>query len=300
VSAATSHPAQLEGPLLLPRHWAGYSAIDCVDIAVCAVVGTGQTGHEAFAETNDHGQSWSVDSTFPLPKIPGPGLPGGVESFSVIDCVSAARCILGGNVIAPEFAVVLTTRDGGRSWTVGRLPATEAGDNAIGGLYCSRAGHCLAGGLYIRNVLMSNDFGATWRVGAALRGGDSLTGITCMASQECLAATGEQAGGSGFRSDNGGRTWQSSPLPGNVWYIECPGVRECVATWDGAWYSNDGGSLWHRAQIRGPSSAGRTELFSPSCPTTELCVALALPAKARLAVIADSVDGGRTWNVTAH
>jgi photosystem II stability/assembly factor-like uncharacterized protein len=285
---ARLRPGQMDA-LSFPSQMVSYQAVDCLTVNVCALTGIDRsTGRAVFAETTNHGESWSESL-----RLAGPS----GEEFNAVDCMSAANCVLGGATNAPESAIVVKTTNGGRSWAVARLPEKVGPGNGILTIYCSRTHSCQAGGRYIRTVLVSSDSGGSWKTGATLPPNQNLVSIACTTAMDCLAT-----GGTALRSTDGGRSWEDSgpALPDQAESIVCPNSHECIAVGVAhAWYSYDGGNIWNRAQIRDVHSEAELAFESVSCPTATDCIAVGSTVDDHNLVI-DSADSGRTWDVNGQ
>jgi hypothetical protein len=116
------------------------SAISCANSRVCVAVGSTtdiSPGPSQSLFTTDGGATWSPAT-----------LPSGIGSLLNVTCPSSRECIeVGtfGNPVtqdAPPAAVY--SRDGGRSWSMVKLPGTKA--SSVYAVACSTAARCVAVG----------------------------------------------------------------------------------------------------------------------------------------------------------
>jgi photosystem II stability/assembly factor-like uncharacterized protein len=84
--------------------------------------------------------------------------------LNTISCASANHCAVAG-FGAGEFSALLTTSDGGQTWTSRTVPSWALG---LDGVSCPSATACIAVGSTVVSfagspvVVASNDGGATW------------------------------------------------------------------------------------------------------------------------------------------
>jgi photosystem II stability/assembly factor-like uncharacterized protein len=119
-----------------------------------AWIGTGAAAAARVLITRDYGERWTAHRT-PMPA----GESSGIASLSFRDALAGAA--LGGNIAAPDELAdtVITTRDGGISWTTGgRQPFTGA---VYGSSFVPGTNWLVAAGP--GGVALSTDGGGVWR-----------------------------------------------------------------------------------------------------------------------------------------
>ena len=195
------------------------------------------------------------------------------------------------------FAEVMTSSDGGWSWTEQRPPSGVLGLAAVD---CPSLSRCYATGLAllppkqqtqltndIAVVLESVDGGRHWRRVGAAPGLVYLNAISCPTIATCFAA-GDTVTGEDGSSDavvvttNGGARWHEEAVPAEqsgilLSDISCPSVSNCwVGGGSGLLATTDGGLTWQQLD------SGWVD--SLSCPSVRHCVAM-------------GVSGGEGWEL---
>jgi hypothetical protein len=246
---------------MTPASWATATwwptAIDCVSPTTCWLAGQNSPPpyygyNPAVASTTDGGASWTVFSN--LPDATGSN-PLGTYSLNGVSCVSATSCVaVGGLNYFGGTAAVISTADGGNTWSMSADPALTGLEelegvsclpsaSATGDPTCYAAGLASAGG---PAVLVSHDGGSTWGGLQTFDNTGWLNSISCGDATHCWAAG---AGGTSVGlvgTGTGGSSWQTvtaNPANETNGNVSCLNVNVCVATTDdGLWVtSNDGG-----------------------------------------------------------
>lgn len=202
-------------------------------------------------------------------------LPPPVNSLTSLDCVSSLRCWAVGSTVgvsgAANGAAVVTTGDGGATWTVETIPATVGYLSAIS---CSDRRHCTAVGQASQTsngqgaVITTADGGATWATATLPPTVLDVTAIACKADRRCLA-TGTTALGTAVLAGSPGQpAWvQRGTLPATLTGatgISCPDAEHCWVTAHTAVdvdhvaghiaVTTDGGTTW--ADTSAPKGTG--------------------------------------------
>jgi photosystem II stability/assembly factor-like uncharacterized protein len=133
---------------------------------------------------------------------------------------------------------VLTSVDGGLSWTRSSLPAVTAplGEVACVGVRCvatSPANAVSAGG----STIVSVNTGTTWHDHSPSAVVTAISAISCTTKQRCAAIESTQYGPVLAASSDLGRAWTTTPLTEMPWTLTCSS-RECLAL------SSPGGAGW--------------------------------------------------------
>jgi len=288
----------------------GIHSLTCPSARVCYLISSSLSGlpPNALYRSSDGGGTW-------LPMK----LPPGVFLDTSLSCFSANGCIVGaeagfGSGLDGVAQLLLTTRDGGVSWTTRHVPIPP---------------------------VVGDDAALNQQI-AALQG--NLYELQCFTSQSCVAfgttPTGEPEGGSdgtnfisltvAMRTDDGGSTWTTHVFPWSTtpsgapgWSSQqhaafsCPSALDCVglarvfaagpppADHKSPTYGSqdvyilefrttDGGHSWSKQWV----PVGEGTVTSLTCPDVSHCVAITHfgPAGANGpdGVLASS-DGGGTW-----
>jgi BNR/Asp-box repeat len=267
--------------LELPPYVSILSPLQCpLSVTTCFASGT-DAGRNVLLFTADGGRSWSARST-----------PAQAESTSELACTGNQRCVAlfqvsgwaPGYYMSASNAVVMVTRDGGRSWSAG--PAAPHGQLPD---YLTCAGTTCV----LFDQLITSD------------------------NSQSVNGSGRQTVAPGswtaWYSHDGGISWQRGQHPASVWTtashdLPNPGMISCsdrlhcwaamsnqvgqsgIATAFAA--TTDGGVSWAAQQL----PVQRAQQFIPlvmSCPTAGQCYAGGGDASGP--VILTTVDGGAVW-----
>lgn len=153
----------------------------CSSVTTCEVTGQAvsngtQSQYGQIMGTSDGGSSWQVQYK----------LVRGVTSLNGITCTSSKNClVVGGSLKVP----ILTTVDGGATWTAPPAPFTAGALEAVA---CDTSQTCQAVGSGLS--LTTADGGATWGTQAALGGIREMTSVACPTATLCVAVGDTPAG----------------------------------------------------------------------------------------------------------
>lgn len=291
--ATWSEPA---GNAVLRAVEPGLFGLACPTASTCYAAGTG-----GIVKLTDASNSYTYVAGYPSYTLGG-------QPLSSISCATSSVCAVAG--LGGRGHTVAWTRDGGRSWSLTRIPA------ALGptmDLSCSGEATCTLVGLANASsdtpdlvAVSTTDRGARWAVRPfapmAYPGnypGLTAGGIDCDAGR-CVAA--------GFSTPES--TIMASPSPGSPWVTRsvgggapalsgtaCASGTVCLAVGGGSVYrSTDGGSTWDRAAFHAPPA---DMLTSVACASVDYCVAGAIVDHVwphpPTSVAFTSSDGGATW-----
>ncbi len=273
--------------------------LSCPGPATCAATSAdpGATRPSGFLlESTDGGASWTFRRQGPT---------GGLRG--ALACQSPLRCVAAGG-----SAGIVTTSDGGRRWTSGRLPIGGGGLPGVVALACPSDAACVAGGVAPHPgypvLLSSRDGGADWRIASMSvtgsrqllgdLGGGSYTAVSCSGSR--CAAVGDTIPEVGLvaESTDGGRTWTERALgPGGSFAaLACRPAIACLA----AGTTANGAATLAVLGTKGwsePYVGLGTDWSALSCPTSLECVAAGAEGPVPVGAAAMvTLDGGAHWS----
>jgi hypothetical protein len=165
-------------------------------VPVAGVVGgcTSSTGGSAAPSTIAPGSPW-------LGAFASATLPAPVNALEDVDCATALRCWAVGSTLgaagAPNGAAIISTANGGISWSTEAVPATVG---YLSGISCSDKRHCAAVGQASQTsngageIIVTSDGGTTWTSDVVPPGILDVTAVSCRPDHWCMA-TGNTAGG---------------------------------------------------------------------------------------------------------
>jgi photosystem II stability/assembly factor-like uncharacterized protein len=325
----TAHPAQSslyrtselgsswEAVSLPPQTWLS-SPLSCSSPRRCAagaVIGgtpggtPGESGEAVMLTTADAGDHWTSRP-----------MPSDVGLAPVVACPSSGHCVALAwgrqgtdiNGIGPESGAnrffvtsVLTTSDGGLTWSVSQLPPVSPSTYyQLSSLVCPGKNSCVALGVrtrmtdqsggYVQGptsalVLSSTDGGRSWR-SVATSMAMTYTGLACGSRSDCLVigqASLAQVSNSPpgvMISDSAGRSWTavaSSGLPDEFALppisVSCSSPERCLVVGEGGMArTSDGGETWTAFQPSPLPSHGYDgiSMTSVSCVASGPCLAL--------------------------
>lgn len=227
------------------------NSIDCVSASTCWLAGQDEAHSvaPALVETTDGGATWTQLSN--LPAIT-PYDPNGTYQLNGISCVSASSCVaVGGLNYSDGKAVVITTADGGSSWTLSSDPTLLKSQQLFGvsclttsggSVRCVAAADALAAAGPV--TLVSKDGGATWGHRQRFDTTGWFSSVACATVHRCWVAGGGTSVALAGSLD-GGTSWStvSSDTTDEEGSVSCLNGRVCVTAVDGGlWVTrNDGG-----------------------------------------------------------
>jgi photosystem II stability/assembly factor-like uncharacterized protein len=202
-----------------PAHGSILYSIACSSAKHCVAVGDNDV-----VVTSDGGADWT--SWTP---------PTTLEPLTVA-CPSAADCFATAFDVTPdaEYADVMRSTDGGRSWATTRVGF----QGALQAISCPSTDRCVAvgddgnGNSYVARTVN----GTEWSYGRlSAEDNAAVSGVSCPTTQVCVAVgSGTEPpliGAAVIRSDNGGESWTSEPVPngadGLPSAIACHSASEC-------------------------------------------------------------------------
>lgn len=262
--------------------------IACPSVDACYAVGENGT----ILGTQDGGSTWRR-------------LHSGTKGWlSSIACPAVSVCYVpvGGPCDEASRLSLLTTGDGGASWTSRSLPRGCPGF----GLTCPTATTCFARAATPQSTTFygTTDGGTSWQARGTIASDIEMKSLACPSVEDCYCG-GDYALG---RSTDGARTWHISRFfawgswcSGEIICVEfddisCPSPSTCFAAGccggsggvnDVIEATADGGRTWKRHLIL-LAQLGRIEALS--CPSSTVCMAVGWAGR-----LAMTTDGGNTW-----
>ncbi len=232
-----------------------------------------------------------------------------------LDCPTPRVCISvgpdaepGSNQGASLDSVVLTSNDGGNTWT--RHPSSAL-MNQADALSCPTVSTCFAAignpGTETGGILATHDGGLTWTVEPTPSVGE-LGSISCPNSHECIAVgyASPPSQPDAVMTTDGGRSWRAFDVrSGGATAVSCADDLHCVVlSSEGGtsiWYADytkNGGETWSSSTLPsfpGSVGIGQSSYHSISCPSSSDCVA-AGDTGSHQSAVAFTTDGGRSWS----
>jgi len=237
--------------------------------------------------------------------VPIPGL-----SIAAIAC-SQRSCLAGGQGSDPAQARLVTTTDGGSTWSRVTDPLADQLD--VAALSCTADGWCLATGTTpgtgVPGALVTTNGGTTWHQGYPPSSAAPPSALDCIADQLCFATDVGQL----LETTTGAATWQLvATMPATlstVWSLACPSALRCLlagahltgpSTSVGVLAAASPGNRWRLDPL--PAGVGSGPATAVSCGGPMNCVAAlnatgsALRSPTASASTLVSSDGGLTWS----
>jgi hypothetical protein len=275
----------------LPTGTPNLIGVNCATAGTCVAVG----GSSIINSTNS-GSSWKLQAV----SYPNVSLTGAF-------CQSATQCLVTGvdsaDGLAGNGAIILSSSDGGSTWTPSSIPPGVSGIESIA---CPTATRCIGVGSL---VIVSNDGGQTWQIAPVNGGVIQLTSISCASSTTCisvgpnpLGVSQPSAPGDAVETTDGGSTFQKVTLPSStasLFEVSCSSSSTCTAagaTGTGASTptflgSSTGGATWSTQT----APTGFSAVSGIACPSGGQCIAVGRTSAG--ASVATATSGGQ-WNVS--
>lgn len=167
-------------------------------------------------------------------------LPTPVNALVAVSCPTATRCVAVGSTVgvngAPNGASIVTSSNGGASWTVAVVPPTVgflSDVSCIDARRCVAVGQAGQAGSGSGAIVATSNGGTTWTPQSVVAGAGDVTTVSCLPDGSCMAvATG--ALGAIALVDNGAAGWtQVGVLPpgmSGATSISCTDNQDCWAT----------------------------------------------------------------------
>ena len=243
-------------------------SIDCLSATTCWLAGddTSNGVTPVLLETTDGGADWTTFTNLP-------GFtrydPNGTYQLNAISCTSALECVAGGGLnLGDGLAQIITTTDGGATWTRSTDPMLTGLQmvfalsclNGAGGLpRCFAAADANAGAGPV--VINSADGGATWDGTETYDDTGWMYSIACPDTAHCWATGAGTTVGLAGTAD-GGSTWTvaTSSTSNEEGSVACASVAFCVSTTDDAlWQTTSAGASGGHPVSAAPPAASRCQ-----------------------------------------
>jgi photosystem II stability/assembly factor-like uncharacterized protein len=256
----------------------------------------------AILRTTDGGAKWWAQA-------PPKKLAGNQYELAAVNCATSTDCLaVGVTFSVPPEAVVLSTGDGGRTWTALALPDVDLATHLLG-VTCVTASDCWAVGFQAGTsnlnspgvVLVTADGGTTWSEQPLPIGVAYLNNVACANTADCWAVGAASPGAAIYATTDGGQTWQAqeAPAAGFLYAIACPSSTVCFAGgWDAAITgpvmiaTTDGGQVWTEQSI----PPGIDVINNITCVSVSQCWAAGAIGNSGLVLA--TTDGGSNWTTS--
>ena len=278
-------------PVALPRFVEGVDGMLCVPGGVCTLQASfGNRELSVSANVGQSVQNYAVlVSSGPVGhwhriSTPSPYFNGAV-------CLTDTRCV----ALLPS-ASALTT-DGGRRWSLARLPAGfDVNVGSVDGanpVWCISSTTCLTLGSTAHGtslLLRTFDGGAHWATAA-------VPPLAYNESFGCNNGVCVAEDGPTRITNDAGLRWSHVTLPSNprLSDVTCSTLQSCVASASSGrpFWTSDAGASWHAGMIQPRGAQQGPASFS--CASARDCVAF-LSDNSQSDYLYATSDGGRTWS----
>ncbi len=284
------------------------TAISCASATTCESVGPSSTSSTGSVFGTTNGTAWSAQT-----------MPPGVAAIEGVSCPTPTDCFAAGS--GTTGGLILSTSDGGTTWTYGTptySPASQAAPGGYSAIACPTVTNCIAAtsfqsfsGSATPLISSTQDGGASWVVGMSVSPFSTtfpvVSALTC-AGSSCWAVgqiytAGSQTSVAGiWVSTDGGTKWAAQVVPsgvGSLSAISCPTANVCVAggmtmastgsATPTAVGTTDGGTTW--TQLTLPTSL--LSISDVGCMTATRCVITGISMAGQAILV--TTDGGTTW-----
>ena len=264
-------------------------AVSCPSTSLCVAVGNDIL-------TTSGGPEWQAQA-----------LPAGVATLTAVSCSAMTTDCVGSTALG----AVVSTTDGGGTWTVDQDPFLASNENFQSAVSCFTR-HCLVaewgtnGARSLTIVAGSADNGSTWTTAIGPQGRQLM--VSCPSSIVCYglnvvgfdASPGEGPGAGFAVSSDNWATFTTLPFPSSVLDggLACPDVMVCyLAGTNGLLATHDGGSSWTSTSWPSSVFGWPSAVFNGvvACGSPSACVAVAGGSSGLSSVSASTADGGATW-----
>lgn len=239
-------------------------------VAACSASGGSTSGPTTTAPLAP-GSHWS--GVFTPVDVPAP-----VNGLTAVSCASATVCWAVGATAGAgggaDAAAIITTNDGGATWTAQTVPSSVG---SLSGVACSDRLTCVAVGQAAEPpsgagaIVTTTDGGATWITEPVPTTALAVTAVTCLPSGRCTAMATTASGTTALVATAPFASWSTAgPLPPGVSdadSVDCIDTSNCWATGESpstaghvtgtVLGSTDGGATWVTLPV--PTGAGQLD-----------------------------------------
>lgn len=285
------------------------------------LVGTGPPGlgrtappptTAARATTTTTEASTTTTTAPPAPTLPTVWtqrtVPAGVKGpLNAVTCPTPTACYaVGGSFAGPGSASIVTSSDGGTTWT---LTYSMPG-SFLSTVACGDATRCVAVGgtddLEHPLLVYTTDGGRRWTKGTLPGGLSVLDSVACAFVTACLAAGDHTA----LRSTDGGARWTAVSVPSalsGITTVACPTRTVCFVAGSGTGPESSSPSVVAKSTDAGQTWSAPTVLDYPSgfaqlaCANADDCagtIGSGATTSEGQGRAASTDDGGTTWSVS--
>jgi photosystem II stability/assembly factor-like uncharacterized protein len=288
-------------------------AVSCATVRRCWAVGVAgpdpaPTGATVIAATIDGGRTWKAQ----------PVAGGSTPQLSGVSCPAATSCMAVGSNGAslPGSGVVVTTSDGGATWSPATSPTIAL---VVSSVTCASLSDCtiiVSDGTSTWSA-HSRDFGGSWQQEGNLPSGFlPQNDLTCMTGGTCIDAgyvptSNSHGQGAVAVSADGGQTWALAAVPSGLGVLQstaCLSSSVCLAAGTTGTTvsdvvpakgqllrSTDGGHTWEPSTGALPVE----DIYGMACPSAAQCAMVGtewfgLPALT-VGAVGQSTDAGVTF-----
>ena len=180
VVIATSDGGGTWKPQNLPGGVSTLSSVSCSTSSQCSATGASSSRVGVVVSTTDGGATWGLEM---LPSAITQALPSGHYGLNGVSCLTKSCVAVGAT--SSNSGVVLSTMDGGTTWSAPTLPGAAG---LLNGVSCPTRSDCVAVGATPSKsglVIATSDGGTGWNSQTLPQGLGILYGISCQTEGEC-------------------------------------------------------------------------------------------------------------------
>ncbi len=298
-------------------------SVSCASTTNCVAAGVSYTTMSVYQVLVEswNGTAWSVTSA-PVPS-------GTDSSFTSVSCTSTANCTAVGYHHDPSNQILnLIESWNGSAWSIDSSPATSGNTSFLRSVSCTSTTDCKAVGqtqecppmlgCLASQILIESWNGSAWSIMSVPNENatDSLFGVSCTSSMQCVATGGYYDMSAGVLKTLveswDGTTWSvvygpsAGPVGSGLVSVSCSGSTNCVTVGQSQSVSPPPGeqtlvARWDGTALSVASSPNPSSTFDEldgvSCPTSTDCVAVGYLKSPSVAQTLIETWNGTTWSV---
>ncbi len=241
-------------PLVVPNAPSSTITSASCSSTQCLIGGVGPSGN----------LMWRYDAT--SQSIATAAAPKGGVGIRTLDCFTASSCVAIVTSATGSTSLVSFTTNFGASWTKESPIAWTSGDNSDD-IVCTNAVDCIVSATSSSNKLeveISRDAMTSWTVRKVPRSWVAMNSLSCQGVR-CVALVTSKTSTWVVRTNNFGRSWQSTAIGAEVSSLACINPNECIAV--GA---SRGNEPWF-ALLRGSSLSIANLQYVPTALVDAAC-----------------------------